>query len=740
MQKPHIALLLAFILASYLALSERSVFGQEGLSENVLNEIKGATLFIKVNGGYWRASGTGFLFKTEGQIGYVATNAHVVERPTEVHSEGRVTISAIINSGNPSTEVSAPANIVALDHDADLAVLKIQSTHLPNPIRRFSSQTIRETMPLYIFGFPFGQDLQLSTAAGQNPAVTVGKGTISSIRVLSKDSKMYQIQGDLNPGNSGGPVVELDGALVGIAEAKVVGTQIGFVIPYQWFLDILIGRVSQCVFTHSEKPEDPQLSKSESSQGVIYHVKASLIDPLQKLKSVTLLVIPAASVKTQAKPQPDGQWTALTVGMKEVPLIIQGDTARGTSTFGNENGKSVSLYLFQVKATRTDGSTFFTPPGHLVVNNPSGPNTSNSSSSSSSTGKGWLGTGSSSLPQGGGAFPSPNAGNVFLAGPKKMVLDAVVTTLSVDAAKVLPTMIFSADGKVIYLAEKAGVLRKIIVPSFLQERDLVLGTPASSLAISTEGLVISAPQAQALWVVDPGTFQVKRKISAPGAKFVGSAPPLSLAFVADGEGLGIYDLVGGHVVNEASSRDFQQEGNTAYKTNPEGSGFPEFHQFAVSPDGKFLITLGSQCLHRFRIQRANLIYEEYGPDLGHGRVEISGDSDYVALAGGSGNGHLVDHPRIGNGTFVYSISNLSQPILGISTGSIPRVFAFDQAAHKLYTQNYENQLLVFTSEGLKEREYPLSKRGDEVRQILVHPRGKQMLVLTDTQLFWVQLP
>ena len=40
-----------------------------------------------------------------------------------------------------------------------------------------------------------------------------------------------QLDGELNPGNSGGPVVAADGKLVGIAVSKIVGTKIGFAIP-----------------------------------------------------------------------------------------------------------------------------------------------------------------------------------------------------------------------------------------------------------------------------------------------------------------------------------------------------------------------------------------------------------------------------------------------------------------------------------------------------------------------------
>ncbi len=69
------------------------------------------------------------------------------------------------------------------------------------------------------FGFPFGK--ALSTTKG-NPAVTVGKASVSSLRTGPDGGLAYvQIDGNLNPGNSGGPVVDAKGRLVGVAVATI---------------------------------------------------------------------------------------------------------------------------------------------------------------------------------------------------------------------------------------------------------------------------------------------------------------------------------------------------------------------------------------------------------------------------------------------------------------------------------------------------------------------------------------
>src|SRR5207302_2982421 len=107
-----------------------------------------------------------------------------------------------------------PAQVLAADKERDLAILRVKGVkNLPKPLNLAAKVELVETMGVYIFGFPFGEAL-----AGRkgNPAITVGKGSVSSIREDDRgETKIVQIDGDVNPGNSGGPVVDDKGRLVG---------------------------------------------------------------------------------------------------------------------------------------------------------------------------------------------------------------------------------------------------------------------------------------------------------------------------------------------------------------------------------------------------------------------------------------------------------------------------------------------------------------------------------------------
>src|SRR5262249_4234191 len=135
-------------------------------------------------------------------------------------------------------EQVASASIAATAPSLDLAVLKVVGLELPpKPIDLRTQSALVETMPVFILGYPLGQVL---SAGRSHPAVTVGRGTISSLR-RDPDGRLVAVQldGDVNPGNSGGPVVDGKGRLVGLAAARVRDTHIGLALPagtIEWML------------------------------------------------------------------------------------------------------------------------------------------------------------------------------------------------------------------------------------------------------------------------------------------------------------------------------------------------------------------------------------------------------------------------------------------------------------------------------------------------------------------------
>jgi S1-C subfamily serine protease len=235
----------------------RAAGGQ--LSTRALHDLKGATVFIKVEAGKGLScSGSGFLVKAEGDTGYVVTNHHVINPEAELLQTTRsrsgnttrrvvkykpknATVTAVFNSGTKD-ELSLSAEVVTADASCDLAVLRVTGRgDWPRPIVLEHKANIVETMPVYILGFPFGEALAFKQG---NPAITINKGSVSSLRENEFGQiKAVQIDGALNPGNSGGPVVDADGRLVGISVATIKGTGIGLAIAPEELKRLFEGRV-----------------------------------------------------------------------------------------------------------------------------------------------------------------------------------------------------------------------------------------------------------------------------------------------------------------------------------------------------------------------------------------------------------------------------------------------------------------------------------------------------------------
>ncbi|CAN5714991.1 DegQ family serine endoprotease [soil metagenome] len=152
-----------------------------------------------------RASGSGVIVDANG---YVVTNAHVVENATRIEVE----LPFAATGGDPGRSIlgrrgrTVGAQVVAVDAETDLAVIKITATSLP--VLPFGdSDGLRPGQIVLAFGSPLG----LSSS--------VTMGVVSAVaRQLTPEDPMIYIQTDapINPGNSGGALVDTEGRLVGI--------------------------------------------------------------------------------------------------------------------------------------------------------------------------------------------------------------------------------------------------------------------------------------------------------------------------------------------------------------------------------------------------------------------------------------------------------------------------------------------------------------------------------------------
>lgn len=153
-----------------------------------------------------RSSGSGFIIREDG---YLVTNAHVVgdaERIQVRLSDGR----------------RFDARLVGLDERVDLALLKIEAKGVPVAQLGDSNRT-RVGEFVLALGHPFGLEQTVSFG------IVSRKG--APIQVAAPGFEFIQTDAAVNPGNSGGPLVNMAGEVVGVNSMAAVNGSIGFAIP-----------------------------------------------------------------------------------------------------------------------------------------------------------------------------------------------------------------------------------------------------------------------------------------------------------------------------------------------------------------------------------------------------------------------------------------------------------------------------------------------------------------------------
>lgn len=151
-----------------------------------------------------RGAGAGTIWHSDGLI---VTNAHVVRRgPLQVAlADGRV----------------LPATLLARDDQHDLAALSIDANDLP-VIQPGNSRRLQAGQWVFAVGHPWG----IANAA--TGGVVIGRGSrMPELPVATNDWVVADLH--LRPGNSGGPLVDVDGKLVGV-NAMMTGPGVGVAV------------------------------------------------------------------------------------------------------------------------------------------------------------------------------------------------------------------------------------------------------------------------------------------------------------------------------------------------------------------------------------------------------------------------------------------------------------------------------------------------------------------------------
>lgn len=194
-----------------------------------IENAKRSTVVVEVVTEAGSGTGTGVILNTNG---YIATNHHVIE--------GAVTIRVTFLDGTQTS-----AELVGSSPMDDLAVIRVDAAEVAAQL--YPAMFVESTEDNYV-----GQTVYaIGTPGGAEFAFTTTKGIISYVNrevrqynddgTMAKKLRTIQTDAKVNPGNSGGPLVDTDGRVVGIVSMKLSGGYegIGFAIPSDGALEIL---------------------------------------------------------------------------------------------------------------------------------------------------------------------------------------------------------------------------------------------------------------------------------------------------------------------------------------------------------------------------------------------------------------------------------------------------------------------------------------------------------------------
>lgn len=200
----------------------------EEAMEDAIDKVYDSVLCIEVlnNNGDLLSTGTGFVYAKDDKYGYVLTNSHVVSNGTNIEA-------------TLSNEKKVKLTLLGTDTYMDLAVLKMDVKDVIKVASIGTSKNSKVGNTVFTVGSPMG-----SAYAG-----TVTKGILSGKDRLVESSKttglfktetfivkVIQTDAAISPGNSGGPLVNLAGDVIGINSLKLVNEQVegmGFAIPIE---------------------------------------------------------------------------------------------------------------------------------------------------------------------------------------------------------------------------------------------------------------------------------------------------------------------------------------------------------------------------------------------------------------------------------------------------------------------------------------------------------------------------
>ncbi len=200
-------------------------------------------------------TGTGFALTNN----YIVTNNHVVEGARSIYIQG-------VN-GNFNNKYSA--TVVATDKYNDLALLKVNGCSISSVPYSVKTSTADVGEDIFVLGYP------LTSTMGDEIKLTTG--VVSSKTGFQGNVSMYQISAPIQPGNSGGPLFDSKGNVIGIVSAKHQGAEnVGYAVKTSYLRSLIESTTSADILPHNNKISALGVTgKVKAVKNFVYYITCS---------------------------------------------------------------------------------------------------------------------------------------------------------------------------------------------------------------------------------------------------------------------------------------------------------------------------------------------------------------------------------------------------------------------------------------------------------------------------------
>ena len=197
---------------------------ENSISISVDKVYSSTVIVVSYKNGKVISTGTGFVYKKDDKNAYIMTNNHVIDGADSVEVEF-----------NDKSERIA-AKILGGEVYSDVAVLTIDQSKVNNVVETGNSKEVKLGDTIFTVGSPMGITYKGTVTKG----ILSGKERMVEVSISGNATDYYmnvlQLDAAVNPGNSGGPLCDVSGKVIGIISLKLVQEEVegmGFAIPIE---------------------------------------------------------------------------------------------------------------------------------------------------------------------------------------------------------------------------------------------------------------------------------------------------------------------------------------------------------------------------------------------------------------------------------------------------------------------------------------------------------------------------